>query len=212
MSTLQEGTSAAPFAAMQEVRPVVLEGAHVRLEPLSLEHLDALCVVGLDAELWRLQVSNVRTPGDMRAYVERALREREEGRSLPFATVHRASGRVAGSTRFANIVPEHRRLEIGWTWLGREFQRTAVNTEAKYLMLRHAFETLGAFRVELKTDALNAQSRAAILRIGAREEGTLRKHTITFGGRARDTVYFGITDDDWPAVRARLEEMLARPR
>lgn len=194
---------------MPPLRAITLVGRHVVLEPLSLEHVGALCEVGLDPDLWRLTVSTVSTPREMRAYVESALREQEAGRALPFATVDRASGRVAGSTRFANIAPEHRRLEIGWTWLGAAFQRTALNTEAKYLMLRHAFEVLGAQRVELKTDALNDRSRAAILRIGAREEGVLRKHMITATGRARDTVYFGITNDDWPAVKARLERMLS---
>jgi RimJ/RimL family protein N-acetyltransferase len=193
------------------VEPVTLEGARVRLEPLTLEHLDALCEVGTDPELWRWTVSQVRTREDMRRYLRAALRELRHGRALPFATVAKEAGRPVGSTRFGNIEPRHRRVEIGWTWIGPAWQRTAVNTEAKYLMLRHAFETWGCVRVELKTDALNVRSRAAILRLGAQEEGTLRRHQITEAGRVRDTVYFSVLDTEWPAVKARLEWMLRRP-
>lgn len=191
--------------------PVTLAGRHVRLEPLSPEHLPALCEVGLDPELWRWTLGVIRTPEEMRAYVEAALRERDAGRALPFATVDAASGRAVGSTRFANASAADGRVEIGWTWLGRAWQRTPANTEAKYLMLRHAFETLGCVRVELKTDALNARSRAAILRLGAVEEGVLRRHMRSQNGRMRDSVYFSILDDEWPAVRAGLEAKLARP-
>jgi RimJ/RimL family protein N-acetyltransferase len=190
---------------------VTLAGRHVRLEPLSLEHVPALCEVGMDPELWRWTLTAIRTPGEMRAYVETALRERDEGRSLPFATVDAASGRAVGSTRFGSVSPADGRVEIGWTWVARPWQRTPANTEAKYLMLRHAFETLGCARVELKTDALNTRSRAAILRVGATQEGVLRKHMRSQGGRMRDTVYFSILDDEWPAVRAGLEARLARP-
>lgn len=193
------------------LEPVTLAGRHVRLVPLSPEHVPALCEVGLDPELWRWTLAVIRTPEEMRAYVETALRERDEGRSLPFATVDAASGRVVGSTRFGSISMADGRVEIGWTWVARPWQRTPVNTEAKYLMLRHAFEALGCVRVELKTDALNARSRAAILRVGAREEGILRKHMKSQGGRIRDTVYFSVLDDEWPAVRAGLEARLARP-
>ena len=191
--------------------PVTLEGCHVRLEPLSLEHLPALCEVGLDPELWRWTVSRVRTPEEMRAYVEAALRQQAAGTALPFATVERAAGRVVGSTRFGNLDSTNRRVEIGWTWVARPWQRSPVNTEAKYLMLRHAFSALGCIRVELKTDALNERSRAAILRLGAREEGTLRRHVHTESGRVRDTVYFSILDSEWPSVRAELEEKLRPP-
>lgn len=194
------------------IEPVILEGTHVRLEPLSLErHLDGLCAVGLEPELWRWTSQLVATREDLRRYVEQALEEQAAGHGLPFATLERAGGRVAGSTRFAAVTPPHRRVEIGWTFLGRDFQRTMLNTEAKYLMLRHAFESWGCIRVELKTDALNARSRAAILRIGAREEGTFRRHMITAGGRVRDTVYFSVVDTEWPGAKARLERMLERP-
>ena len=141
-------------------------------------------------------------------YLREALDMQSEGNALPFATVDQATGRVLGCTRFGNIEPKHRRAEIGWTWVGRASQRSHVNTEAKYLMLRHAFETWGCVRVELKTNALNRKSRAAILRIGAKEEGTLRKHATSDTGVVRDTVYFSITDDEWPGVKARLESML----
>ena len=193
------------------LEPVTLAGRHVRLEPLSPEHLPALCEVGLDPELWRWTLSVIRTPEEMRDYVETALRERDAGRALPFATVDAASGRAVGSTRFGNPSAADGRVEIGWTWLGRAWQRTPANTEAKYLMLRHAFETLGCVRVEFKTDALNERSRAAILRLGAVEEGVLRRHMRSQGGRMRDSVYFSILDDEWPAVRAELEAKLARP-
>ncbi|HET7187844.1 MAG TPA: GNAT family protein [Gemmatimonadaceae bacterium] len=190
--------------------PVVLEGRVVRLEPLTLDHVDALCAVGLDPSLWALTTIQVKDVGDMRRYVQTALDEQRAGTALPFVTIERATGTVVGTTRFGSAVHEHARVEIGWTWIAPPWQRTGVNTEAKYLMLRHAFEVLKTRRVELKTSARNARSRAAILRIGATEEGTLRKHMINADGSARDSVYFSVTDDEWPRVRARLEGMLAR--
>jgi len=193
-----------------KVEPVVLEGGHVRLEPLTPEHSNALCEVGLDEELWRWIPVPVQTPTQMAEYVETALKDHASGMALPFAKVEKTTGRVIGSTRYANIERAHHRLEIGWTWIARPWQRTAVNTESKYLLLRHAFETLGCMRVELKTDSLNAQSRAAILRIGAREEGTFRNHMITSSGRIRHTVYFSIVDAEWPDVCSRLERKLGQ--
>lgn len=194
-----------------DVRPVVLDGAYVRLEPLSLDHLPGLTAVGLDPDLWRWTAQVVRTPEEMDAYVRGALADQAAGRALPFATVARPSGQVAGSTRFAAIEVAHRRVEIGWTWLAPRWQRTALNTEAKYLMLRHAFEQWGCVRVEFKTDVLNVRSRQALLRIGAKEEGILRSHMITATGRLRDTIYFSVTAAEWPAVRAALEAKL-QPR
>jgi RimJ/RimL family protein N-acetyltransferase len=193
-----------------EPRPVVLEGEHVRLEPLSLDHHAALCQVALDPELWRWTIARVRTPDDLRRYMEKALQEQAESRALPFATVLKSLGRPVGSTRFGNIDAPHRRVEIGWTWIGQAWQRTAVNTEAKLLMLTHAFETWGCVRVELKTDALNQRSRMAIQRLGAREEGILRRHMLTESGRWRDTVMYSLLDSEWPAVKQRLQERLAR--
>jgi N-acetyltransferase len=194
--------------AEMKVTPVVLEGAHVRLEPLSRGHLPGLCAIGLEQELWRWIPTPVRTTDDMAAYVELALKEQADGSSLPFAQIEKSAGRVIGSTRYMNIEKTHHRAEIGCTWIGREWQRTAVNTESKYLLLRHAFETLGCMRVELKTDSLNEKSRAAILRIGAKEEGTFRNHMITSSGRIRQTVYFSIVDSEWPGVKSELEHRL----
>jgi len=194
------------------VAPVVLEGRHVRLEPLKKSHLTGLAAVGLDPELWRWIPTPVRTMEHMDAYIETALREQEQGVSLPFAQVDRRTGRAVGSTRYGNIDRTHHRVEIGWTWIAQEWQRTAINTEAKYLLLNHAFETLGCIRVELKTDSLNERSRAAILRLGAREEGTFRNHMITSSGRVRHSVYYSIVDSEWPVVKARLEKMLDAAR
>lgn len=192
------------------LQPVTLEGDVTRLEPLSSAHFAPLCEIGLDPEIWRWMINDVRSPEDLRRYLERALQEQREGKSLPFATVERASGKVVGSTRFGNIDPPNRRVEIGWTWIARPWQRTAINTEAKYLMLRYAFEIWGCVRVELKTNAMNYRSRAAILRIGAKEEGTLRKHQISERGVSRDTVYFSILDTEWPRVKAGIEERMRR--
>jgi RimJ/RimL family protein N-acetyltransferase len=191
-----------------DIRPVVLDGVHVRLEPLSLDHLPALIAVGLEPELWRWTTQVVRTPEEMEDYVRGALAEQAAGRALPFATVEKASQTVAGSTRFGAIDPANRRVEIGWTWLAPRWQRTVLNTEAKYLMMRHAFEQWDCVRVEFKTDVLNTTSRQALLRIGAKEEGILRSHIITATGRIRDTVYFSVTASEWPAVRAALEAKL----
>jgi N-acetyltransferase len=194
------------------VEPVTLEGRHVRLEPLTRAHHPALSAAGLDPELWRWIPQPVRTPEEMATYIETALADQARGTALPFATVLKSSGQAIGCTLYGNIERAHRRLEIGWTWIGRPWQRTAVNTEAKFLQLRHAFGTLGCIRVELKTDSLNQRSRTAIARLGAREEGIFRNHMITSSGRIRHTVYFSIIDSEWPAMKARLEEMLARSK
>ncbi|MHB8653126.1 MAG: GNAT family N-acetyltransferase [Terriglobia bacterium] len=193
-----------------DVKPVTLEGQHVRLEPLSLDHHAGLCEVGLDEELWRWIPQPVRTADEMREYIALALRWQHEGSALPFATIDCASGKIIGSTRYGNIDRVNRHVEIGWTWLGIKWQRTAANTEAKFLMLRHAFETLGCLRVEFKTDSLNEKSRNAILRIGAREEGIFRNHMVTHTGRIRHSVYYSIIDSEWPAVKVRLQKKLAR--
>ena len=190
--------------------PVRLEGAHVWLEPLEASHLDALCAVGLDPALWELSLTQVATRDDMRRYLDAALDERARGVALPFAQVERATGRVVGSTRFGSYDRRHRRVEIGWTWIAAPWQRTAINTEAKRLLLAHAFDTLGVHRVELKADALNLRSRAAMRRLGAVEEGTLRRHMVTETGRVRDTVYFSVVAEEWPAVRAGLDARLDR--
>ena len=193
-----------PIKTLPSLTPIILEGEHVRLEPLSLTHLHDLCEVGLDETIWTWYAQPIRSRDDMAAFVRDALDGQARGNMLPFATIDRAGDAAIGSTRFMNVDLPNRRVEIGSTWIAPPWQRTAINTEAKLLMLRHAFETLGCNRVELKTDALNAQSRAAIRRLGAVEEGVLRKHVVTASGRIRDSVYYSITDDEWPSVRAGL--------
>ena len=194
---------------MRDLVPRALEGVAVRLEPLGPHHLDGLCEVGLDPELWRLTSIRVPDQAAMERYVAAALAEQREGAALPFATIWRETGQVIGSTRFGNVSAAHRRVEIGWTWLARPWQRTRANTEAKYLMLRRAFDEWGCNRVEFKTSALNERSRAAIRRVGAREEGILRRHMVNEDGSLRDSVYFSIIAEEWPAVKERLEGLLA---
>lgn len=193
------------------VEALTLHGEYVRLEPLSVEdHLEDLQRAGADPDIFRWFSSDWSSPEAMRAFVEEALEDLERGKTLPFAAVLQETDEAIGSTRFANAVPEHRRVEVGWTWLTPSQQRTPANTEAKYLMLSHAFETWDCARVELKTDARNRRSRDAIERIGATEEGTLRKHMQTKNG-PRDTVYYSVIDDEWPSVMRGLEEKLDRP-
>jgi RimJ/RimL family protein N-acetyltransferase len=194
------------------IESATLNGSLVRLEPLSLAHVDALCAVGLDPELWRFIPTPVTDASEMRGYVQAALDEQQRGSALPFAVVDAATREVIGSTRFGNIELAHRRLEIGWTWYALSRQRTGVNTNAKLLLLTHAFETLGMNRVELKTDALNSRSRNAIARIGGTQEGLFRQHMITASGRVRDTVYFSIIKAEWLDIKARLVALQhARP-
>lgn len=193
-----------------EIRLVTLKGKRVRLEPLSFEkHFEGLCAIGLEPDLWKWTINVCKTRDQLAAYLREALDMQSEGSALPFATVDVESGRVVGCTRFGNIEPRHRRVEIGWTWIGKPYQRSHVNTEAKYLMLKHAFETWGCRRVELKTNVLNRKSRDAMERIGAKEEGVLRKHALSDAGVSRDTVYYSIINDEWPGVKERLEAMMA---
>jgi len=192
------------------VAPFTLQGSVVRLEPIRREHARLFWDVAkndLD-DIFRWIPYSMKRYEDFQKLIERALAEQERGESVVFATVERSSGEPIGSTRFMNIDRGNKRVEIGSTWIAPAWQRTAVNTEAKYLMLRHAFEVWGCIRVELKTDALNQKSRNAILRIGAKEEGTLRRHLITSAGRVRDTVYFSILNDEWPQAKAELESRL----
>ena len=192
--------------------PVTLEGSVVRLEPIRGEHAELFWDVAKDdlEDIFRWIPYSMQTPADFEALIDKAQQEQDRGESVVFATVERSSGKIIGSTRFMNIDRANRRVEIGSTWIAPAWQRTAVNTEAKYLMLRHAFEVWGCIRVELKTDALNQKSRNAILRIGAKEEGTLRRHLITWTGRVRDTVYFSILDNEWPEAKQKLERLLNR--
>jgi RimJ/RimL family protein N-acetyltransferase len=187
-----------------KIEPVVLESELVRLEPLESEHLEALCEVGLVEEIWLWSPQKIKNVEDMRDYVETALAERERGVSLPFVTIDKTQDKVVGSTRFGNIDVKNLRAEIGWTWINPAWQRTFVNSQAKLLMLTHAFETWKCIRVELKTDALNEKSRSAILRLGAKEEGIFRRHVITDTGRLRDSVFFSILDSEWRSVKERL--------
>ena len=200
----------AAVSPLQIETPVTLSGSVVRLEPIRREHEQLFWDVAKDEveEIFRWIPYAMKTPEDFRRLVDKAFAEQDRGESVVFATVERSSGRVIGSTRFMNIDRGNRRVEIGSTWIAPAWQRTAVNTEAKYLMLRHAFEVWGCMRVELKTDALNEKSRNAILRIGAKEEGTLRRHLVTWTGRVRDTVYFSILDDEWPEAKRRLQGFL----
>jgi RimJ/RimL family protein N-acetyltransferase len=197
-------------APLEIATPLTLEGSVVRLEPIRPEHATLFWEVAKNdlAGIFRWIPYSMQTPEDFRRLIDKIFDEQTRGESVAFATVERSSGKTIGSTRFMNIDRANRRVEIGSTWIAPPWQRTAVNTEAKYLMLRQAFEQWKCIRVELKTDALNQKSRNAILRIGAKEEGTLRRHLITCTGRVRDTVYFSILDSEWPEVKVRLETIL----
>jgi len=201
---------------MAFVAPVTLEGRHVRLEPMKSARADvlaaALGVAAADGNMWESKVTVIPRPEEARAYVDQALAELERGVSMPFVTIDRASDKLVGSTRYMNIEAPHRRLEIGTTWIGKSFQRTAINTEAKYLMLKHAFETLRCIAVDLRTHEKNVQSRAAIERLGAKLDGILRNHRILPDGSLRNTAAYSITDAEWPAVKARLEARLEKGR
>ena len=189
--------------------PVTLQGRWVRLEPLGIDDVARLLPVAGDPELWGLTREDASTPDELEAYIERALAAQAQGVALPFVIVDQSTGEAVGSTRFGNYERADRRIEIGWTWVGRRWQRSAVNTEAKLLLLSHAFETLGLRRVELKTDVLNEQSRRAILRLGATQEGIFREHMVTMRGRVRDSVWFSILAREWDVVKARLTAKLA---
>lgn len=195
---------------MTAIVPVILVGAHVRLEPLTREHLDGLLLAGEDERIWRWLPWHLKTREDFSGWIEGVLGAQERGQQQPFATIDVHTGDVVGSTSLFFVSPRDRRVEIGSTWLSPVAQRTAINTESKLLLLKHCFETLGCVRVELKTDARNERSRAAILRIGAQFEGVMRKHMLTQGGVHRDSAYYAIVDEEWPAVRGRLEGMVGR--
>jgi RimJ/RimL family protein N-acetyltransferase len=194
----------------QRVEPVTLDGSIVRLEPLSLDHVPGLAEVALDERIWRWTIARPTTEAELRDWAAAAIAGRDAGTELPFATIDRATGRPIGSSRYMNIVLEHRRLEIGWTWVAPAFQRTGANREAKLLMLGHAFDTLGCRRVEFKTDSLNEPSRTALLGIGATFEGIFRNHMVMPEGRMRHSAYYSVIDSEWPAVRTALEAGLRR--
>lgn len=192
-----------------EVSQITLEGNHVRLEPMLRAHEEALVAAAGDGELWNSTVTIVPSRTTIGAYIATALNAQGEGHALPFVIIQKSTNKVVGSTRYFHIERDHRRLEIGYTWLGASAQRTPVNTEAKLLLLTHAFERLGCIRVEFVTDILNEQSRTAILRLGAKQEGVLRNHMIMPSGRYRDSVCFSIIEPEWPAVKAGLQAKLA---
>jgi RimJ/RimL family protein N-acetyltransferase len=194
------------------VQPVTLEGQLVRLEPLSMDHLDDLARVAFEGDLWRWTVVQPTDRDGLEAWITAAVTAAAAGSELPFATVDQATGRAVGSTRFMSIVPEHRRLEIGWTWVGLGHQRTGANREAKLLQMTHAFEALGANRVEFKTDSLNTKANPGLLGIGATYEGTFRNHMVMPGGRLRHSTYYSVIREEWPAVKAALQAKLDERR
>ena len=197
---------------MRPVEPVTLERAPVRLVPLGLEHEEGLAAAAADGELWNLRITSVPEPGAARGYVEAALRMRAEGHRLAFAVLDSATGQVIGSTSYHDIVPAVERVEIGYTWYGASRQKSAVNTTAKWLLMHHAFETLGAALVGWRTDNYNFASQRAIERLGAKKDGVLRHHALRRDGTVRDTVMYSLLAGEWPEVKAHLEHQLNRPR
>ncbi|HEX8991120.1 MAG TPA: GNAT family protein [Anaerolineales bacterium] len=196
---------------LMQVRPVTLTGQTVRLEPLSLEHVPGLAAIGLDDSIWQYMVYGLmHDEADVRGWVRAMLKLSTNGTDVPFAVIDLRSNCVAGATRYMEIRPDHRGLEIGGTWYGAAYRRTRVNTESKFLLLQHAFETLHCIRVQLKTDSRNERSQRAIERLGAVREGTLRNHLILPDGHVRDSIYYSILDSEWPAVKVRLQDMMDR--
>jgi RimJ/RimL family protein N-acetyltransferase len=199
------------MAKMMDVKPIVLTGKHVRLEALTEAHVAGLAEIGIGHDFWKFMVyGDMNTEADMRGWVLDLLGRQKAGTDLPFVAIHLASGKIAGATRYLNIMPKDRGLEVGGTWYGLDFQRTPVNTECKYLLFRHAFEELKCIRLQLKTDSLNTRSQAAIERIGAKREGILRNHMILPDGRYRDSVFYSILDTEWADVKKKLEEMMKK--
>ena len=197
---------------MHTPQPVTLVADTLRLEPLTAQHAGALDAVARDGELWNLRVTSVPAPGEAAAYIETALAGQAAGHMLPFVVVDAASGRVIGSTRYHDIVPAVERLEIGYTWYGRSWQRTHVNTTCKLLLMTHAFEALGAQLVGWRTDNYNFASQRAIERLGARKDGVLRHHALRRDGTVRDTVMYSLAAGEWPEVKAHLQYLLGKPR
>lgn len=192
------------------LEPVTLEGRLVRMEPMSRDHLDGLARVAFDPEIWRYVVTRPVDRDGLEAWMASALDNAENGLELPFVTIERASGTPVGSSRYLNIVPEHLRLEIGWSWVARDRQRGGANREAKLLMMAHAFDTLGCNRVEFKTDSLNEAARRALAAVGATFEGIFRNHMVMPDGRLRHSAWYSVTREEWPAVRTALAASLER--
>lgn len=199
------------MAALNLAGPIVLEGDVVRLESLNEGHVSGLAAIGIDEDIWRhMLYGQMKGEDDLLFWVRALLALAVQGTDIPFAVIHVASGRVAGATRYMEIRPAHRGIEIGGTWYGAEFRRTAVNTECKYLLLRYAFEVMGCIRVQFKTDVRNVRSQRAIERIGAIREGILRNHMILPDGKIRHSVYYSVLESEWPAVKLNLEQKLSR--
>ena len=197
-----------PKILLMKVEPVTLEGDFVRLEPLSSAHAETLFEIGSDPDIWRWTTSVIENLADMKIYVAEALEMQKRGEAVPFVTIDKDSGEIVGSTRFGHIDVSNKRVEIGWTWINPKWQRTYINTEAKLLMLTHAFESWKCVRVEIITDVLNERSRTAILRLGAKEEGVLRQHMVLKTGRLRDTVVHSIIDSEWSEIKKNLTNKL----
>lgn len=189
--------------------PLTLEGRFIRLMPLSLSHHERLCAIGLEPALWQHTTIHLQTPAEMLRYIQTALDSQATGTALPFVIVLQATGEIVGTTRYHSIMREHHRLEIGFSWVGLPWQRSPVNTEAKYLLLRHAFEQAGCQRVEFKVDRENQPSIRALLRIGAQQEGILRRYMRSAHAGARDVAIFSIIDSDWPEMKAGLQARLS---
>jgi RimJ/RimL family protein N-acetyltransferase len=197
---------------MKKPEPVTLESQRVRLEPMTRDHLAGLEEAARDGELWNLRVTSVPAPGEAPQYIETALKGHADGHMLPFVVRDIESGKVIGSTRYHDIVPAVERLEIGYTWYGKSWQRSHVNTTCKLLLMTHAFETLGAKLVGWRTDNYNFASQKAIERLGARKDGVLRRHALRRDGTVRDTVMYSLTAGEWPEVKAHLQYQLGKPR
>lgn len=190
----------------------ILQGKHVRLEPLEVDHQEALLSAAQDGELWELWFTSVPTSGTIAAYIDKALKDKEAGKGNPFVVIEEATNKIIGSTRYCNADAQNRRLEIGYTWYAKSHQRTSVNTECKYLLLKNAFENLGCIAVEFRTNWFNEASRAAIQRLGAKQDGVLRNHRIDASGVMRDTVVYSIIASEWPVVKKSLLFKLGRRR
>jgi RimJ/RimL family protein N-acetyltransferase len=198
-------------ASLNSAGPITLQGNVVRLEPLSIEHVPGLAAVGIDEEIWRnMPYGEMKDQEDIARWVRGVLALAEGGADIPFAVIHLQSGRIAGATRYMDIRPAHRGLEIGGTWYGPDFRRTGVNTECKYLLLQHAFEVMKCIRVQFKTDSRNERSQRAIERLGAVKEGMLRNHMILPDGHQRHSVYYSILESEWPRVKTGLEQRMGQ--
>ena len=197
---------------MRKPEPVTLQTDAVRLEPMTREHVAGLEAAAQDGELWTLRVTSVPVPGEAHAYIDAALKGRDDGHMLPFVVRDVASGAVIGTTRYHDIVPAVERLEIGYTWYGKSWQRSHVNTTCKLLLLAHAFDTLGARLVGWRTDNFNFASQQAIERLGARKDGVLRHHALRRDGTVRDTVMYSLAAGEWAETRAQLQYLLGKPR